>query len=367
MQPGDLFAGEQVHGVFVHHFQCTATAASNAGQRVFGNDHRQTGFLGQQLVEVTQQGATTGQYQTTLGDIGSQFRRRLLQRALNSLNDGSQGLLQSFQHFVGVQGECAWNAFGQVATANIDFANFAARVGRTDFLLDALGGGFADQAAVVATHVGDDRFVEAVAANPYGFGVNHTVQGNQRDFGRTTTDIDNHRAASFFYRQAGTDRSRHWLFDQEHFTGTGTKGRFTDGATLHLGGFAGNADQHTRARLQKAVFVNLVDKVLQHLFADAEVGNDAVLHRTNGGNVARRTAEHALGLGADSNDTFLVTVCPNSHNRWLIQDDTALAHVNKGVGSAQVNGKIAGKHATQFLEHGKGTLGNAWVKKCGKL
>jgi hypothetical protein len=60
--------------------------------------------------------------------------------------------------------------------------------------------------------------------------------------------------------------------------------------------------------------------------------------------------------------TFLVTVGPNGHNRGLIQDDTALAHVNKGVGSAQVDGKIAGKHATQFLEHGKGTLGNAWVK-----
>lgn len=62
--------------MFIHHFQGTATAASNAGQRVFGDDHRQTGFLGQQLVEVTQQGATTGQDQATLGDVGSQFRRR---------------------------------------------------------------------------------------------------------------------------------------------------------------------------------------------------------------------------------------------------------------------------------------------------
>ncbi|MNO74949.1 hypothetical protein D3C76_659690 [compost metagenome] len=291
----------------------------------------------------------------------------MLQGAFHGLNDGCQGLLQSFQHFVGVQGECAWNAFGQVATANVDFANFAARVGRADFLFDALSGGFTDQAAVVTTHVSDDRFVEAVAANADGFGIHHTVQGDQRDFSGTTTDIHDHRTASFFNRQAGTDRSGHWLFDQEHFTGTGTEGRFTDGATLNLGGFAWNADQHTRARLQKAVFMNLVNKVLQHLFADAEVGDHAVFHRTNGRNVARRTAEHALGFGADSNDTFLVTVCPNGHNRWLIQDDTALAHVNKGVGSAQVNGKIAGKHATQFLEHGKGTLGNAWVKKCGKL
>ena len=113
--------------------------------------------------------------------------------------------------------------------------------------------------------------------------------------------------------------------------------------------------------------MNFVDEVLQHLFADAEIGDHAILHRTNGSNIAWCTAEHALGLGANGNDTFLITMGPNGHNRWLIQDDTALAHVNKGVGSAQVNGKIAGKHATQFLEHGERTLGNAWVKKCGKL
>ncbi|MCY1411172.1 hypothetical protein D9M71_265540 [compost metagenome] len=113
--------------------------------------------------------------------------------------------------------------------------------------------------------------------------------------------------------------------------------------------------------------MNLVDKVLQHFFADAEVGDHAVLHRTNGSNIARCTAKHALSFGTDSDDTFLIAVGTNGHNRWLIQDDTALTHVNKGVGSAQVDGKIAGKHATQFLEHGKVTLGNAWVKKCGKL
>src|SRR5207253_2415490 len=163
------------------------------------------------------------------GDIGSQFRRRLLQSALHGLNDGCQGLLQSFQHFIGVQGKCAWNAFSQVTTANIDFTDFAARVGRTDFLFDALSGGLTDQAAVVTTHIGDDRFVEAVAANPYGFSVNHTIEGDQRNFSGTTTDIDDHRTAGFFNWQTGTNGSSHWFFDQEHFTGTGTQSRFTDG------------------------------------------------------------------------------------------------------------------------------------------
>ncbi len=60
--------------MLIHHFQRTATATRYTGQRVFGDDHRQTGFLRQQLVQITQQRTTTGQDQTTLGDVRSQFR-----------------------------------------------------------------------------------------------------------------------------------------------------------------------------------------------------------------------------------------------------------------------------------------------------
>ncbi|MNZ71772.1 hypothetical protein D3C78_901380 [compost metagenome] len=113
--------------------------------------------------------------------------------------------------------------------------------------------------------------------------------------------------------------------------------------------------------------MHLVDEVLQHLLADAEVGDHAVLHRADGGDVAGSTAEHALGVGTDGHHAFLAAMAADGDYRRFIQDDAALAHVNKGIGSAQVDRQITGKHATQFLEHGRGTLGNAWVKKCGKL
>ncbi|MCY1424184.1 hypothetical protein D9M71_399210 [compost metagenome] len=118
--------------------------------------------------------------------------------------------------------------------------------------------------------------------------------------------------------------------------------------------------------------MNLVDEVLQHLFADAEVGDHAVLHRTNGGNVARGTTEHALGFGTDGHHAFLAAVTADGDHRRFVQDDAALAHINEGIGSAQVDRQITGKHATQFFEHGKRTLDEAWVKnarvkKCGKL
>ena len=50
--------------------------------------------------------------------------------------------------------------------------------------------------------------------------------------------------------------------------------------------------------------MNLVDEVLQHLLADAEVGDHAVFHRTNGGDVAWGTTQHLLGGMTDGSDRF---------------------------------------------------------------
>ncbi len=65
----------------------------------------------------------------------------------------------------------------EVTTANFDLAHFITRVGRTDFVLDALCGRFTDQRAVVTANVIDDSFVETVAADTHGRGVHHAVQG----------------------------------------------------------------------------------------------------------------------------------------------------------------------------------------------
>jgi hypothetical protein len=44
--------------------------------------------------------------------------------------------------------------------------------------------------------------------------------------------------------------------------------------------------------------VHLLDEVAEHLLADLEVGDDAVLQRPDGLDVAGRAADHPLGLGA---------------------------------------------------------------------
>ncbi len=54
--------------------------------------------------------------------------------------------------------------------------------------------------------------------------------------------------------------------------------------------------------------MNLVDEVLKHLFADAEIGDDAIFHRADGVDVTRGTTKHAFGVGAHGDNTFLVAM-----------------------------------------------------------
>jgi hypothetical protein len=49
----------------------------------------------------------------------------------------------------------------------------------------------------------------------------------------------------------------------------------------------------------EAVVVHLLDEVAEHLLRDVEVGDDAVLQRTDGGDRAGCSAEHALRFDPD--------------------------------------------------------------------
>ena len=51
--------------------------------------------------------------------------------------------------------------------------------------------------------------------------------------------------------------------------------------------------------------MNLADEVLDHLFRDLEIGDDAVAHRADRLDVAGRAAQHHLGVVADGADLLL--------------------------------------------------------------
>ncbi len=72
--------------------------------------------------------------------------------------------------------------------------------------------------------------------------------------------------------------------------------------------------------------VRLLDKVVQHLFRDFEVGDHAVLHRLDGHDVARRAPKHILGLFAYGFHFACIFI--DGHNRGLIHNDALAGRVN---------------------------------------
>ena len=164
----------------------------------------------------------------------------------------------------------------------------------------------------------DNRLIEAISAYSYRFRVHNPIERDNRDFRRTATNVDNHRAACLLNRQSCSNSRRHRLFDETHVASTRTGDRLTNRTALNLSRLAGHADQHSGTGWKETVFVHLVDEVLKHLLGDLKIGDHAVFKRPDGHNVARRSTEHALRIGANSGDAFLAVMSANSDHRRLV-------------------------------------------------
>ena len=128
----------------------------------------------------------------------------------------------------------------------------------------------------------------------------------------------------------------------------------SDGAPLDLRGAVRNADHDARAGAEPLVVVDLLDEVLEHLLGDGEVGDDAVLHRADGGDVAGRAPEHLLGREPYRLDRFLAIgpafLADGDHGR-LVEDDPFAADIDEGIGRAEVDREIGAEVLRNEGEH----------------
>src|SRR5690606_20865242 len=210
---------------------------------------------------------------------------------------------------------------------------------------------------------------EAVAADARGLRVDDAVERDHRDLGGAAADVDHHRAARLGHRHAGADRRGHGFLDQRHVARPGLHRRVADGALLHLGGAGRHADQHARAGAQEAALVHLADEMLEHFLGIGEIGDDAVLHLPVGGEVAGGAAEHHLGFAAHRRHPLLAAaaVLAHGYDRWLVEHDALPAHEYEGIGRAQVDGQVVGKHAAELLEHREAGSVRAWCTRSASL
>src|SRR5262245_50580661 len=132
------------------------------------------------------------------------------------------------------------------------------------------------------------------------------------------------------------------------FAGLGAERAVPHRAPLHLGNFGGHADDDSRPQ-PTAAPVRLSDEMRQHFLGGFEVGDDAILHRLDGRDVARRSSEHLLGVGADRFDAAVDLV--QGDDRRLADDNALAAGVYAGVGGAEIDGQIVGKTGEQCRHH----------------
>jgi hypothetical protein len=92
----------------------------------------------------------------------------------------------------------------------------------------------------------------------------------------------------------------------------------------------------TRLYLENVILDDERQEIAQHFFRHVEVGNDAVLHGTNGNHSFGCAAEHALGLEAHAFDLLRLAI--QRDDRWLVKHDALALNVDQRVRSAEIYG-----------------------------
>ena len=152
--------------------------------------------------------------------------------------------------------------------------------------------------------------------------------------------------------QAGEDQGR----GRQQGVGNGPRiaeGRVEHRALLDRGDPRRDRDDHARAE-QLVAPVDIADEVAEHGLGDVEVGDDAVLERSNGRDVAWRPSQHVLGVHANGLDDAApaARILANRHNGRFVQHDAVSPRVNQGVGGAKINRQVIREITQNILEHG---------------
>jgi hypothetical protein len=84
--------------------------------------------------------------------------------------------------------------------------------------------------------------------------------------------------------------------------------------------------------------MRLANEVFEHLLGDLEIRYDAVFHRSDCLNVARRFAQHLFGLRANGFNSIGDSI--HRDDRGLDNGNASAADIDQGVCCAKVNGKI---------------------------
>ena len=149
------------------------------------------------------------------------------------------------------------------------------------------------------------------------------------------------------HRQAGADRGRHRLLDQEHAPGAGALRRLSWIARRSTAVEPEGTQMITcgLAKLRRVCTWRM--KCLIISSATSKSAMTPSRKRPDRLDVAGGAADHLLGLLADGEDLLLAADGGDRHDRRLVEDDAAALDVDQRVGGAEIDRHVGGKQAEQ--------------------
>ena len=153
---------------------------------------------------------------------------------------------------------------------------------------------------MLAAHVFANVGRKVVACHFNGVVRDDTSHGNHGDLRGSAADVHNHVAFGGVDVETNADCGGHGLVNEIDIAAAGVFCAVAHGTELNFGRTGGDSDDHSYAGCEEmSAGAHHVDQAAHHLFASVEVGNHAVLQRTDHADLFARLFIHELGAFAD--------------------------------------------------------------------
>ena len=256
---------------------------------------------------------------------------------MHRLDDRRGDLLECIENLTRAYGKRARQTGHQTASPDLHDRFLAARIHTADRALDLLCRAVADQRIVLTADVLDNGLVELIARDLDGRGLDNAAKRNNRHVGRAAANIDHQIAVGPVDVDARADGRRDRLLDQKNALCARLRARINDGTLLHLSDDGRHANDHIR--LEQVDTLHLCDEFLDHALGHLVIRNNALAQRTDGDNVARCTAKHALRFLAHGKDFAGNLV--HRHNGRLVKYNALALDIDQHGCRAEVDADIA--------------------------
>src|SRR3989454_6782763 len=218
-----------------------AGAHGDAFEGVVGDVAGDADLLGDEVIEVAEEGGAAGEDDAAVDYVGGELGRRALEDGADGADDRLQGVGDALRDVGGGDGDGAREAADLVAAADLVGELLLEGEGAADGDLQLLGGAVADDDVVPALDVVGDGVVEAVSGDADGLGDDDSVHGDDGSFGAAAADVDDHMALRDVDGDAGADGGGQRLGDDVGGTaGAFGLGGVLDGALLDAGDAGGD-------------------------------------------------------------------------------------------------------------------------------